>query len=190
MRLLGELPGPRGVVHLAGYFQTGMLDRLDPASWQRSFAVNVEARCTLSREVAPLLDDGGRLLFIGSDAGSDPRVGAAAYSIAQAASEALRRALQAEWAGSGRAVGSFKPGLVDTEMVRAFMALPEQEFPAKAAYDEYVSAGRIAPPDAIARFATWLLLDVPADRFAATDWDVRDPTHHVHWAVEPLYPAE
>jgi gluconate 5-dehydrogenase len=190
VRSLSELPGPRGVIHLAGYFQTGMLDRLDATSWRRSFDVNVEARWALSRDLAHLLDGGGRLLFIGSDAGSNPRVGAAAYSIAQAASDTLRRALQAEWAGSTRAVGSFRPGLVDTEMVRRFMALSEHDFPARASYDEYVSAGRIASPDAIARFATWLLLDVPTDRFTATDWDVRDRAHHEHWAVEPLYPSE
>lgn len=186
---LGRRPGPRAVVHLAGSFQTGMLDRLDTAEWRGSLELNVEARWALSRAVAPLLDGGGRLLFIGSDAGSTPRVGAAAYSIAQAASETLRRALQAEWSGTTRLVGSFKPGLVDTEMVRSFMARSAEEFPARSAYEEYVSAGRIAAPEAIARFAAWLLLDVTADRFAAVEWDVRDTTHHPEWCVEPLYPT-
>lgn len=190
LEMLGARPGPRGVVHLAGIFQTGMLDQLDVGSWRRSFSVNVEARWALSRDRAELLGDGGRLLFIGSDAGSSPRVGAAAYSIAQAASETLRRALQAEWAGSGRVVGSFKPGLVDTEMVRGFMSIPAQEFPGRAVYEKYVSAGRVASPDTVARFATWLLLDVPADEFSETDWDVRDTEHHRFWSVEPLYPSE
>jgi len=185
---LRELPGPRAVVHLAGYFQTGMLDHLDDSSWQRSLAVNVEARWALSIAAREVLDDGGRLLFIGSDAGANPRVGAAAYSIAQAASETMRRAFQAEWAGSGCAVGGFKPGLVDTEMVRGFMSIPEDEFPAKVAYDAYVSAGRVAAADSVARFATWLLLDIDADRFASTEWDIRDEIHHEYWAIGPLYP--
>ena len=185
---LASLPAPRAVVHLAGYFQTGMLDHLDDASWRRSLAVNVEARWSLSVAARELLADGGRLLFIGSDAGASPRVGAAAYSIAQSASETLRRAFQAEWADSGCAVGGFKPGLVDTEMVRGFMSLAEEAFPARAAYDEYVSAGRIASADAVARFATWLLLDVSADQFTATEWDIRNESHHEHWSAEPLYP--
>lgn len=187
-RQLGALPAPHGVIHLAGYFQVGKLDQLDTVAWQRSMAVNVEARWELSRLVAPILDGGGRLLFIGSDAGANPRVGAAAYSIAQAASETLRRALQAEWADSGRLVGGFKPGLVDTEMVRGFMSLSDDEFPAKAAYRDYVSTGQVASPEAIARFASWLLLDVPDDEFATTEWDVRDTSHHDRWATDPLYP--
>ncbi len=172
---LGELPAPRAIVHGAGYFQTGLLDRLTVHDWGRSFETNVEARWELSRRSAHLLG-GGRLLFIGSDAGSNPRVGAAAYSIAQAASEALRRSLQAEWADRDIAVGSFKPGLVDTDMVRGFMRLSEEEFPGRAAYEEYVTSGQVRSPETIARFAAWLLLDVASGPFTATEWDVRDPS--------------
>ena len=107
------------------------------------------------------------MLFIGSDAGGSPRAGAAAYSIAQAASETLRRALQAEWADSGTAVGAFKSGLVDSDMVRRFMSLSEAEFPAIAAYKEYVANGVVASPRDIARFAAWLLLDIPTQRFGS-----------------------
>ena len=186
---LARAPGPRALVHAAGTFEVGMLSSLDAGAWRRSFEVNVEARWTLSRECAPLLD-GGRVLFLGSDAGSAPRAGGAAYSIAQAASETLRRAMQAEWADSGIAVSAFRPGLVDTPMVRGFLALPVEEFPARAAYDEYVSTGRVAAARDVARFAAWLLLDVDVRRFVTTEWDVRDEDHHAEWADRPLYPDE
>lgn len=186
-KALADLPGPRAIVHAAGYFQTGLLDILSLEQWRRSFGTNVEARWLLSCACAESLDD-GRVLFVGSDAGGSPRVGAAVYSIAQAASETLRRALQAEWADSGTAVGAFKPGLVDTDMVRDFMSLSEAEFPALAAYKEYVANGLVASPRDIARFAAWLLLDVPAQRFAETEWDVRDVEHHAEWCDRPLYP--
>lgn len=184
---LAALPAPHGVVHAAGYFQTGLLDDLSLDNWQRSFATNVEARWALSRDCAPLLDD-GRILFIGSDAGANPRAGAAAYSIAQAASETLRRALQAEWANSRIAVGAFKPGLVDTDMVREFMQLPVEEFPARPAYEEYVSRRQVATAQIVARFVAWLLLDVSAERFTETEWDIRDAGHHAEWSDGPLYP--
>lgn len=184
---LAELPAPRAVVHAAGYFQSGLLDKLSAQEWRRSFETNVEARWALSCECVHLLVD-GRLLFIGSDAGSNPREGAAAYSIAQAASEALRRALQAEWANGSTAVGAFKPGLVDTEMVRGFMQLSHEEFPARSAYEHYVSSGHVASASSVARFATWLLLDVAAQRFSETEWDIRDTDHHAEWTDEPLYP--
>jgi len=178
---LATSPGPRAIVHAAGYFQTGMLDVLSTDDWRRSFEVNVEARWELSRDAVTLLD-GGRVLFIGSDAGSTPRAGAAAYSIAQAASETLRRALQSEWAETSISVGAFKPGLVDTDMVRGFMRLSPEEFPARAAYEDYVARGQVATPRTIARFAAWLLLDVPSRRFAGTEWDVRDESHHGEWS--------
>ncbi|MAT06069.1 MAG: hypothetical protein CL424_13605 [Acidimicrobiaceae bacterium] len=184
---LAGRPGPRAIFHAAGYFQTGLLDDLPLEQWRRSFEVNVEARWLLSRACAGSLD-GGRVLFIGSDAGRSPRAGAAAYSIAQAGSETLRRALQAEWADRPVAVGAFKPGLVDTDMVRGFMSIPAAEFPARAAYEEYVSNGQVASPRDIARFGAWLLLDVPVHRFESTEWDVRDVDHHAEWSDRPLYP--
>ena len=85
-------------------------------------------------------------------------------------------------------MGSFKPGLVDTDMVRGFMQLPPEEFPARRAYDDYVSRGQIASPSSVARFAAWLLLDVPVRRFIDTDWDIRETAHHAEWATSPLYP--
>ncbi len=184
---LANLPGPRAVFHGAGYFQTGLLDQLSASDWRRSFETNVEARWELSRQCAELVD-GGRILFIGSDAGANPRSGAAAYSIAQSASETLRRALQAEWVDKPVDVGAFKPGLVDTTMVRNFMALPSDVFPGRSAYDGYLSRGQIASPSSVARFASWLLLDVPAEQFAELDWDIRDAEHHGSWCDGPLYP--
>lgn len=184
---LKSMPGPRGVFHGAGGFQVGSLDTLTVAEWRTSFETNVEARWELSRLCAPHLDD-GRVLFIGSDAGANPRPGAAAYSIAQAASETLRRSFQAEWVGTRRVVGAFKPGLVDTEMVRGFLQLPVEDFPARTAYEEYVAGGRVATADTVARFAAWLLLDVSAARFSETEWDIRDDVHHAEWTDAPLYP--
>ena len=181
VQAFGRLPGPRAVFHGAGYFQTGLLDRLSSTEWRRSFATNVEARWALSCECGPLLV-GGRILFIGSDAGATPRPGAAAYSVAQAASETLRRALQAEWEHRSVSVGAFKPGLVDTDMVRGFMRLSQEEFPARAAYEEYFDSGAVSTADTIARFAAWLLLEVSPERFVETEWDVRHPGPRTEWS--------
>lgn len=183
---LASMPGPRAIFHGAGYFQTGLLDTLTADDWQQSFNTNVTARWELSRACGPHLD-GGRLLFIGSDAGANPRAGAAAYSVAQSASETLRRALQAEWADRNIAITGFKPGLVDTDMVRGFMAKSLEDFPSRADYEKYVSSGQVTGPDTIAAFASWLLLDVAADRYTSTEWDVRTPEHHAEWLIGPLY---
>lgn len=177
---LSELPAPRALFHGAGYFQLGRLDDLSAADWQSSFDTNVTARWALSTNCAPHLG-GGRLLFIGSDSGKNLRVGAAAYSIAQSASETLRRALQAEWADRDIAVAAFKPGLVDTEMVRGFLAKSEAEFPARSAFQNYIDQGEFSTAERVAAFAAWLLLEVETPRFTANEWDIRDRGHHAEW---------
>ena len=186
---LAALPAPRALFHAAGYFQLGHLDELPASDWQCSFETNVTARWTLSCKSAPLLED-GRLLFIGSDSGANPRAGAAAYSVAQSASETLRRALQTEWANRNIAITGFKPGLVDTDMVRGFLSKSEQEFPARAAYQAYLDRGQISTPEITAAFAAWLLLDVDAQRFASTEWDIRTPDHHPEWLKGDLYAGQ
>ncbi|MEL7254886.1 MAG: SDR family oxidoreductase [Pseudomonadota bacterium] len=186
---LADLPGPRAVFHGAGYFQLGPLASLTAGDWLRSFDTNVTARWALSVKCAPHLTE-GRMLFVGSDSGRNVRAGAAAYSIAQAASETLRRALQVEWQDRGIAVTGFKPGLVDTDLVRGFLATSEAEFPARAAFQAYIDRGEVATPETIATFAAWLLMDVPADRFQATDWDIRDTDHHAEWLNGALYTSK
>ncbi|MEM7731371.1 MAG: SDR family oxidoreductase [Pseudomonadota bacterium] len=185
--LLAKLNAPRGLFHGAGYFQLGKIDALSPDEWQRSFDTNVTARLALSTKCKPHLA-GGRVLFVGSDSGTNVRAGAAAYSVAQAASETLRRALQEEWADCDIAVSGFKPGLVDTDLVRGFLALSDEDFPARTAFQAYLDRGEISSPDTIAAFAAWLLLDVGAHRFRTTPWDIRDPEHLGEWNNGPLYP--
>ncbi|MEO0328889.1 MAG: SDR family oxidoreductase [Pseudomonadota bacterium] len=178
---LSNLAAPRALFHGAGYFQLGQLEKLSQADWQRSFETNVTARWALSNKCAACLD-GGRMLFIGSDSGNNVRIGAAAYSIAQAASETLRRAIQAEWTNRDIAVGAFKPGLVDTDMVRGFLAKSEAEFPARKAFQAYIDRGEYATPQTVAAFAASLLLDVESECFKNTEWDFRHTDHHLQWS--------
>jgi len=51
-------------------------------------------------------------------------------------------------------------------MMRRFTPLPEAAFTTGAAYDGSVSAGSVSSTDTVARFLTWLLLDVATDRKA------------------------
>ena len=174
------LPGPRALFHGAGYFQLGQLDTLSVEDWQRSFETNVTSRWQLTSLCAPHLED-GRVLFVGSDSGRNVRVGGAAYSVAQSASETLRRAFQAEWVDRNIAISAFKPGLVDTEMVQGFLTKSEEEFPARSAFQNYMDRGEFVTPEKVGRFVSWLLLDVEAHRYSATEWDIRDTDHHSEW---------
>lgn len=183
---LSKLPAPRALFHGAGYFQLGHLDTLSPEDWRRSFETNVTARWGLSSKCADHLA-GGRVLFVGSDSGANVRVGAAAYSIAQSASETLRRALNAEWSSRDIAVAGFKPGLVDTDLVRGFLSKSEVDFPARKSFQNYIDGGEFTTPEKVAAFAAWLMLDAETTRFSATDWDIRNTDHHIEWLIGQLY---
>ena len=177
---LSKLPAPRAIFHGAGFFQIGLLEKLSYSEWQYSFETNVTSRWALSTKCSQYLE-GGRVLFVGSDSGKNIREGAAAYSIAQSASETLRRALQAEWLEREISVSSFKPGLVDTEMVQGFLSKSETEFPAKKNFQYYIERGEFVKPQTVAAFAAWLLLKVDAERFKKTDWDIRESVrNHGH----------
>lgn len=186
---LSKLPAPRALFHGAGHFQLGQLKTLTSDDWQRSFDTNVSARWALSTKCEPYLQS-GRILFVGSDSGSNVRVGGAVYSIAQSASETLRRALQAEWDNSNIAVSAFKPGLVDTDLVRDFLSMSEAEFPARSVFQGYIDRGEFSTPETIASFACWLLLKVKTERFKNTEWDVRDSSHHTEWQGELKHDRE
>ncbi len=181
-----QMHKPVGLFHGAGHFQIGKLSKLDQPSWQKSFEINVSARFLLTQALLSVLE-GGRVLFIGSDAGNKVRFGAAAYSIAQAASQVLYEGLRKELEGINIAVGLFKPGLVKTDMVDTFMNVSEEEFPDVTFYRDWVKKGELVMPETIADFARWLLITVNRDEFKEKIWDIREGFHHKNWLNGSLY---
>ncbi len=174
------LPDAKSIFHCAGYYQIGKLAEIDINKWNRSFSVNVTSRLTLTQKLIPQLK-GGRVLFIGSDAGINIRLGAGAYSVAQSASQTLSEVLKIELKDCHIDVASFKPGLVDTDMVRNFMKSDIKEFPALTDYQKIIESGQIATPEHIARFAYWLLMETTSQEYRENTWDIRDKWHQEKW---------
>ena len=181
--IAGDLQKPLCLVHGAGMYQVGKLLTLDQSHWQQSFNINVTARLALMQAMHPLMNK-GRVLFIGSDAAENVRHGAGAYSIAQAASQALVKTLKKEL--TELKIASFKPGLVRTEMVENFIHLSEEEFHDVKVYNDYIARGNILLPETVADFMKWLLLEVNDKDFAETPWDIREEWHHKHWLKNNL----
>jgi NAD(P)-dependent dehydrogenase (short-subunit alcohol dehydrogenase family) len=181
-----KLEPPVCLFHGAGYFQAGILSSMGMDEWQASFNTNVSSRLALTQILLPILKN-GRVLFIGSDAAQQPRYGAGAYSVAQAASDMLSRCLTGELKDYGISVASFKPGLVASEMVRSFLTIPPDQFPGVEAYKQWIARGEISKPETIAAFASWLLMKTSREEFSGEQWDVRQPSHHKHWLKGTLY---
>lgn len=173
------------LVHGAGYFPRGRIAKLPKSDWSTALATNVQARLDLVLALEASLK-GGRVLFVGSDAAKNARLGGSAYSVSKAASEMLWRCLRVEL-GEEIAFGMAKPGLVETAMLEESLAAPREDFPAGAVYEAMRERGETIAAATVAEFFRFLLLEATREEFAADLWDIRDASHHPRWLQHPLY---
>ncbi|MGH9279043.1 MAG: bifunctional aldolase/short-chain dehydrogenase [Acidimicrobiales bacterium] len=100
----------------AGIFVPGMpLADLDPGTWRRVLAINLDANALLLREAYPVLrlsPRGGRVVVVGSKNVAAPGPGAAAYSASKAALTQLARVVALEWGDDGIRVNVIHPDAV------------------------------------------------------------------------------
>jgi NAD(P)-dependent dehydrogenase (short-subunit alcohol dehydrogenase family) len=151
----------------------------------------------------------GRVLHISSGAAHGaPPVGWSVYGITKAAFFQSFKVLDREFRekGSKVIVGSFKPGIVDTDMqsiirnssndvmplVQAFQQMKEKT--ESSISDDSINEGNnprpppngaLDTPDNVANFAEYLLLGTSDEEFANKDdpneHDIRDTKHHPLW---------
>jgi NAD(P)-dependent dehydrogenase (short-subunit alcohol dehydrogenase family) len=103
------------------------LGHVEPKVWDDVIAVNVTANWQLIRCMDPLLrqSEAGRVVFLTSGAGSNPRAYWGPYAISKAALDALARTYAAETATTNVRVNLFSPGSTRTRM-RA-IAMPGED---------------------------------------------------------------
>lgn len=107
------------LVNSAGVFVTGVTGapETDVAALEHQFAVNVGGVAAAARAAAPHLREGGRIISIGSGAGSrSPWPGIADYSATKAAVAALTRGWARDLGPRKITANVIQPGPIDTEM--------------------------------------------------------------------------
>ena len=99
------------------------LDHFHPKEWDEVMTVNVAANWHLIRFLNPLLrrSDAGRVVFLTSGAGTNPRAYRGLYSASKAALDAMARTYAAETAATPVKVNLFNPGPTRTGMRAAVM---------------------------------------------------------------------
>ncbi|EJD42127.1 short-chain dehydrogenase [Auricularia subglabra TFB-10046 SS5] len=106
------------VFNAAAAYGIGDVAHVALDDWQRTFAVNVFGVVRFLREVLPVLRDGGRIVFVSSEAAESALLGAAPYSASKAALNSINRSVAAERPGI---VGvALHPGNVRTEMQQGY----------------------------------------------------------------------
>ena len=107
------------LVNNAGVFAMGQVhDRANNlAELDRLFAVNVGGVAAAVRTAAPLMEEGGRIISIGSVVGdSTPWPGASDYSATKGAVAAYTRGWARDLGPKGITVNNVQPGPIDTDM--------------------------------------------------------------------------
>jgi len=99
------------------------LGHVPPKEWDEVMAVNVTANWRLVRSMDPLLrlSDAGRVVFLTSGVGANPRAYWGPYAVSKAALDALARTYAAETVTTNVRVNLLSPGPTRTRMRAAAM---------------------------------------------------------------------
>lgn len=82
--------------------------------WDKMMEVAVNSHYILVREFFPMIPEGSRILFTGSQMGLNPHATVLAYGVTKAAIHALTKNLVKEFEGTGTTVNAIVPGFVNT----------------------------------------------------------------------------
>ncbi|BFO11931.1 Glucose 1-dehydrogenase [Serratia rubidaea] len=105
------------LVNNAGVFAMGGIEELPLDDLDRMLAVNVRSVFIASQEAARHMNDGGRIIHIGStNAERVPFGGGAAYAMSKSALVGLTKGMARDLGPRGITVNNVQPGPVDTDM--------------------------------------------------------------------------
>ena len=145
------------LVHAAAAFDRAALADLDPRTWRRVQAVNVESAVWLAQALAPGMAERGfgRIVFVVSDTIWDPPAGdLLAYVASKAALVGVARTLARSLGRDGITVNCVAPGLTPTPA--AVAGTPPEAFAAVRARQ---AIGRDLEPGDIAAAVAFLVSD-------------------------------
>jgi NAD(P)-dependent dehydrogenase (short-subunit alcohol dehydrogenase family) len=141
------------------------LTELDPAEWDRVFAVNVRGVALSLKHAVPLMPPGGAVVAMGSIMSERGAAKQALYNATKHAVLGIVRCAAQELGPLGIRVNALGPGPIATEALRGRVAAraaagglsPEA---ALAAYDAETPLGRMATEEDVAKAALFLASDL------------------------------
>lgn len=138
------------LVNNAGIFLTGPLETFTLQDFDETMAVNVRAAFVASKAAAAQMNDGGRIILIGSNlAERVHEPGMAVYAASKAALIGLAKGLARDLGSRAITVNVVQPGPTDTDMNPA--ADPQAD-----AQRRLMAIPRFGAPDEVASLVAWL----------------------------------
>lgn len=157
-----------------------LLKNISLEDWRQQQAINVEAPLFLTQKLLPYLEK-GRVLHISSGLAHFALPGAGPYCVSKAALYMLYQCFREELKEFNIAVGSAKPGVVDTPMQEVLRSQDKVQFPDVERFVQFKKSNSLRSPENVAAFLSWLLCETQDEEFSAKEWDVADQSHHRHW---------
>ncbi|MFO0995835.1 MAG: SDR family oxidoreductase [Alphaproteobacteria bacterium] len=144
---------PLILVNNAGIGIERGIEELSTAEFRKVHDINLVAPMILCRAVVPGMRKAGwgRILNVGSIYGTISREKRIPYSSTKFGIDGLTAALAPEVARDGILVNTLAPGFINTEMVAAATDIDVPALEAR------IPIGRMARPEEIAAFASWLV---------------------------------
>jgi 3-oxoacyl-[acyl-carrier protein] reductase len=134
------------LVNNAGIGSHSTIAQMTEEELDRLLAVNVKAPMLVIQRLLPLLNDGGRIVTVGSMASRIAVRSQIAYTVSKAAVEALAPTLANELGHRGITVNTVAPGPVRTDLTEPILAIPE----AAAGLTAMTALARIGEPEDVA----------------------------------------
>ncbi|MEU6787703.1 SDR family oxidoreductase [Nonomuraea angiospora] len=134
------------LVNNAGIGSAKPISQTTPEELDRVLAINVSTPFFVIQRALPLLNDGGRIINMGSTASRFAVTTQIGYTISKAALASLAPTLANELGRRGITVNTVAPGAVRTDMTAGYTSIPE----VVAGLESITALGRLGEPEDVA----------------------------------------
>ena len=143
----------------AGYAKLEPFERVTEEAYDRQFAINTKGAYFTVQRLAPLVRDGGAIVFTTSAADETGTPGLSVYAGAKAAVRSFARGFAAELLTRGIRVNAVSPGFIRTPTLGVEEASEEERAAFADEGDRLTPMGRNGSPEEVARAALFLAFD-------------------------------
>ncbi|MFI6722795.1 SDR family oxidoreductase [Streptomyces sp. R-74717] len=134
------------LVNNAGIGSGSPIGQVTPEEFARLIDINVTTPFFVIQRALTLLNDGGRVINMGSTASRFAVATQIGYTVSKAALESMGPSLANELGGRGITVNTVAPGAVRTDLTAGYTAIPE----VVAGLEAITALGRIGEPEDVA----------------------------------------
>lgn len=145
----------------AGISLGGTVDKVEEATWDKTFAVNVKGTYLwVHHAIKPMIEArSGAIVTVGSQLAQSSLGTNVAYIASKGAIASFTKTVAVDHAPQGIRVNALMPGVIDTPMpARSVMRQPDPEA-ARAFWKKRHPIGRIGQPEEVAKAALFLASD-------------------------------